>query len=74
MTKSEIKSNIVNCSTCRFHDDFTWVCFNPDSPRRADITDKFDSCSEWGVNAEAFIRAMNKHKEEKDKKKQLQTQ
>ena len=32
------------CDNCAFHDDFTWVCFNPDSDYRADITDKDFTC------------------------------
>ena len=35
------------CEICKYHDDFTWVCFNPESDRRADITDKNDWCEEW---------------------------
>ena len=36
-----------NCETCAFHDDFTWVCFNPDSDNRADFTDKEYCCIKW---------------------------
>ena len=28
-----------NCSTCAWHDSFSWVCFNGLSEHRADFTD-----------------------------------
>ena len=35
------------CSTCCWHDRFSWVCFNGMSERRADFTDPEDSCQWW---------------------------
>lgn len=35
------------CASCKWHDDFSWVCFNGDSPDRADFTDDAHSCTEW---------------------------
>lgn len=35
------------CRTCRYHDDFSWVCFNGDSEYRADFTNPEWSCSKW---------------------------
>lgn len=30
-------SNICDCCGCKYHDDFSWVCCNGDSPHRADF-------------------------------------
>ena len=35
------------CSTCRWYEDFQGVCFNGDSPYRADFTEPEDSCECW---------------------------
>lgn len=35
------------CKTCNYHDDWTWVCFNPESEKRANFTDNGDFCIEW---------------------------
>ena len=35
------------CENCAYHDDWTHVCFNPESKNRADFTDNEDSCTEW---------------------------
>lgn len=35
------------CKTCRWHDDFSWVCFNPESEKRADFTDNGYCCECW---------------------------
>lgn len=35
------------CKTCKFHDDYTWVCFNPDSIHRADFTNNDYVCDKW---------------------------
>ena len=39
----------AKCKNCKFHDDFSWACFNPDSPNRADFTDNNFACEchEW---------------------------
>ena len=39
-----MEKNDKVCANCAFHDDYTWVCFNPDSEYRADITDNIYSC------------------------------
>lgn len=36
-----------NCGSCRWHDDFSWVCCNGDSPYCADFTDDDDTCDQW---------------------------
>lgn len=36
-----------SCSTCKWHDSFSWVCYNGLSERRADFTDPEDVCKEW---------------------------
>ena len=35
------------CGTCKWHDDFSWACFNGDSENCADFTDPEDSCECW---------------------------
>lgn len=38
------------CKSCKWHDDFTAVCFNGDSEYRADFTDDDESCPKWENN------------------------
>lgn len=40
------------CCTCRWHDSFSWVCFNGRSEHRADFTDPEDTCPEWEQEAD----------------------
>ena len=35
------------CETCAYHDDWTWVCFNPEANDRADFTDESHVCDCW---------------------------
>lgn len=35
------------CETCRWHDNFSGVCFNGESPNRADFTNPDDTCPEY---------------------------
>ena len=36
------------CETCKWRsDDFTSVCVNGDSERRADFVDKDEKCEKW---------------------------
>ena len=35
------------CEFCKWHDDFSWVCFNGESEKRADFTNNDDCCIEW---------------------------
>lgn len=35
------------CATCAYHDDWTWVCFNPEAEDRADFTDNEYMCPQW---------------------------
>ena len=35
------------CATCAYHDDWTWVCFNPEADDRADFTDNEYTCKCW---------------------------
>ena len=39
--------NKERCGTCAYHDDFSWVCFNPDSENRADFTNPRHGCNCW---------------------------
>lgn len=39
--------NEQRCETCAYHDDFSWVCFNPESDDRADFTDNEYMCPQW---------------------------
>ena len=41
------KKHVWVCKKCKYHDDFSCVCFNPKSEKRADFTDNEDSCTEW---------------------------
>jgi hypothetical protein len=36
-----------SCKTCKWHDDFSWACFNGDSENRADFTSNDDKCDFW---------------------------
>lgn len=36
-----------SCKTCKWHDDFTWVCFNGESIHRADFTNDDYVCECW---------------------------
>ena len=42
---SHKKSN--SCANCAYHDDFSWVCFNPEAENRADFTDNEYKCNCW---------------------------
>ena len=42
---SHRKSNL--CANCAYHDDFSWVCFNPEAEDRADFTNPEHICTEW---------------------------
>lgn len=44
-TKSENDGKC--CKTCYWHDEFSWVCSNWDSPNVADFTDDSESCKGW---------------------------
>lgn len=35
------------CETCVYHDDFSWVCFNPKADDRADFTNPEHGCDCW---------------------------
>ena len=35
------------CKTCAYHDDFSWVCFNPEADDRAGFTDNEYTCNCW---------------------------
>lgn len=37
----------MKCKDCKWHDDWTWVCFNAYSNERADITDENFGCKHW---------------------------
>lgn len=36
--------NKRNCKNCKWHDDFSWACFNGNSLYCADFTDEDFSC------------------------------
>ncbi len=40
------------CCTCRWHEGYTWVCFNGNSPNRADFTDPENTCECWEARTE----------------------
>lgn len=42
-----MENNDRCCKTCVYHDDWTWVCFNPDSESRADFTNEKFVCNCW---------------------------
>ena len=42
---SHKKSNL--CANCAYHDDFSWVCFNPEAEDRADFTNNNFVCDKW---------------------------
>lgn len=42
---SHKKSNL--CANCAYHDDFSWVCFNPEAEDRADFMNPEDGCNCW---------------------------
>ena len=35
------------CCNCRWHEEYTWVCFNGLSLNCTDVTDVEDSCEHW---------------------------
>ena len=35
------------CENCAYHDDWAWVCFNPEAYDRADFTDNEHKCDCW---------------------------
>lgn len=35
------------CEICAYHDDWTWVCFNPEAEDRADFTNPEHGCDYW---------------------------
>lgn len=35
------------CENCAYHDDWTWVCFNPEADDVADFTDESHVCDCW---------------------------
>ena len=43
----KIKEIVFKCKTCKWHDDFSWVCANGDSQEVADFTDNEYGCSCW---------------------------
>lgn len=38
---------VRTCKTCKHHDDFSWVCCNPESSYVGDFTDNEDWCSHY---------------------------
>ena len=39
--------NERSCGTCAYHDDFSWVCFNPEAEDRGDFTSPEHGCDCW---------------------------
>lgn len=35
------------CETCHYHDEYSWVCCNPNSPRRGGFTSDASVCGDW---------------------------
>lgn len=44
-----ITQNVKRCKTCKWHDDFSWVCSNGLSDEVADFTDNDMSCKHWEI-------------------------
>lgn len=45
--EAEVEDDYITrrcCGTCRWHDNYTWVCSCPDSDYRADFTDSNHVC------------------------------
>lgn len=40
------------CCTCRWHEGYTWICFNGESPNCADMTDPENTCECWEARTE----------------------
>lgn len=39
---------VRKCANCKYRsDEFTSVCVNPDSPKRADFVSADDACEHW---------------------------
>lgn len=36
-----------SCKNCKWHESFSWACFNGDSPYVADFTDNDNWCDSW---------------------------
>jgi hypothetical protein len=47
LEEEQMEHSEENCSTCAWHDSFSWVCFNGLSEHRADFTDPENTCPEW---------------------------
>ena len=47
ITTGKMSFGRFTCSTCRWYEDYQGVCFNGDSPNRADFTEPEDGCEEW---------------------------
>lgn len=43
----DIETGNKCCKTCAYHNDWTWVCFNPEADDVADFTDESHVCSGW---------------------------
>lgn len=43
----DIETENRRCETCAYHDDWTWVCFNPEAYDRADFTNPEHECDCW---------------------------
>lgn len=50
----DLPKNIANtgtenrcCGNCAYHDNWTWVCFNPEADDAADFTDESHVCDCW---------------------------
>lgn len=44
------------CANCEYHEGFSWVCFNGDSPHVADFTNNADTCTAWSQKAQKAER------------------
>lgn len=43
------------CCTCRWHERYTWVCFNGLSLNCTNVTDVEDSCEHWEERTEENV-------------------
>jgi hypothetical protein len=47
-----VEDDLKTCRHCRWHEEFTWACFNGDSEYCADFTNDEDSCPCWEARKE----------------------
>lgn len=41
------KNENYSCAICAYHDEFSWVCFNPEAEDRGDFVIPEHVCDRW---------------------------